>query len=85
MRLKWLVVHSGTYTYLRVKPKKVRGGYLDKWGGRYIGRNVRLYHVPSLWQWKELQRDLFGCIKYRKPECLGLLARSKALYNTLYL
>ena len=47
-RFKWAVVTPTGRTLLTKKPRKVAGGYMDEFGGRYIGKGVQLYERQFL-------------------------------------
>jgi len=45
-KYKWFIVNdnAGIYTATIHKPRKVRGGYMDSFGSRFIGQDI--YLIP---------------------------------------
>lgn len=41
-RYKWVITTSRGTVYLRKKPRKVRGGYMDEYGCRFLGIAVSM-------------------------------------------
>ena len=41
-RFRYYVVDASKATPLIIKPRKIKGGYIDNFGHRYVGRDIEL-------------------------------------------